>query len=346
MSFVIFALPRSRTAWLSRFLTYADWQCGHDELRHCRSLADVTSWFAQPCTGTVETGAAPFWRLLPPDVRVATIRRPVDQVAESLRRAGGLALDQATIMRHLQQLDRKLDQVEARCGAIRVDYDELADERACSLLFNYCTGLPHDSAWWEYMAPANVQVSVPHRLRYARAYAPQIEKLRRIARHEMLRRLRQPAEPIPGVTFQQESLHQAFTDPDGRRLMSDECVAMGEDPGAWRQMNIPLLQRIEDMGNLHIFTARSNGRMFGYLVTACGEAFHALDELEADQVSFYADPAWPGLGRMLQRAAIDDLQSRGVKRVLMFQPDETRVGLVYRRLGAKQTGQRYVLELN
>ncbi len=27
--FVVFGLPRSRTAWLSRFLTYGDWVCGH-----------------------------------------------------------------------------------------------------------------------------------------------------------------------------------------------------------------------------------------------------------------------------------------------------------------------------
>ena len=50
-------------------------------------------------------------------------------------------------------------------------------------------------------------------------------------------------------------------------------------------------------------------------------------------------------GRKLQHAACQDLRRRGVNRVLMFQPDSTRVGLLYRRLGAKETGQRYVLEL-
>lgn len=341
--FVVFALPRSRTTWLSVFLAYGEWQCGHDELRHLRSLADVASWFAQPHTGTVETAAAPFWRLLPPDVRVVTVRRPIDQVLDSLARV--VAVDRVATLQQLQRLDRKLDQIEWRLNARRWAYDELVSESACAELFTYCTDLPHDPAWYQYMAPANVQSSVPHMMRYGRAYGPQIEKLRRIAKHEMLRKLRRPVEPIPGVTFQQESLAEAFNDPDGQRLMAEECVLLGEAPTAWRQMNIPLLQRIEDIGNLHIFTARSNGRMFGYSVIACGEAFHSRTDTEADQVSFYADPTWPGLGRMLQRAAIDDLRAKGITRVLMFQPDESRVGLVYRRLGARQTGQRFVLEL-
>src|SRR4029077_20457753 len=160
----------------------------------------------------------------------------------------------------------------------------------------------------------------------------------------LLRQFRRPVE-MDGVTFQQEPLAQAFSDPDGMRLMAEECVQIGEYPEAWQHMNIPLLERLEANGALHIYTARSNGRMFGYVVTAIGEAFHGRDQLEADQVSFFADPSWPGLGRKLQHASIEDLRASGINRVMMFQPDETRVGLVYRRLGARQTGQRYVLEL-
>ena len=55
--FVVFALPRSRSAWLARFLTWGDWMCGHDELRHCRSLDDVRAWLAMPCAAWV---AAPW----------------------------------------------------------------------------------------------------------------------------------------------------------------------------------------------------------------------------------------------------------------------------------------------
>jgi GNAT superfamily N-acetyltransferase len=344
LSFVVFALPRCRTKWLSTFLSYADWQCGHDEVRHLRSLEDVASWFAQPCTGTVETAAAPFWRLLPDGVRVVTLRRPVDEVVASFARAG---LTNADALRcTLMQIERKLDQIERRLpDVLRLTVGDLAIEEGCARVFEFCTGLLHDHGWWAYMAPANIQVSIPHMLRYFQAHAAQMQKLCRTARLETLRRLRRPVE-MEGVTFQTERLDQAFSDPDGHRLMSEECVFLGEHPEAWRGMNIPLLAQLEDIGRLHIYTARSNGRMFGYLVAAVGESFYAADELEAEQVSYFADPSWPGLGRKLQRAAIDDLRARGVDRLLMFQPDGTRAGLVYRRLGAHQTGQRFLLELH
>ena len=78
--FVVLALPRCCTAWLAQWLSYGPWQCGHDEIRHCRSLDDVKLWLAQPFTGTVETAAAPFWRMLPEGVRVVTVCRHVPDV--------------------------------------------------------------------------------------------------------------------------------------------------------------------------------------------------------------------------------------------------------------------------
>src|SRR4029079_9933596 len=111
--FVIFSMPRSRSFWLSRFLSYGPWQCGHDEARHCRSLDDVTSWLSQPFTGTVETAAAPFWRLLPEGGRVVTLRRPVDDVLGSTRRTG-MEFDDAPMTAMLRDTERKLNQIEAR----------------------------------------------------------------------------------------------------------------------------------------------------------------------------------------------------------------------------------------
>ena len=318
--------------------------CGHDEMRHVRSMEDVRCWFSAPCTGSVETAAAPFWRLLPAGVRVVTVHRPVDEILPSLRRAG-MQFDEAIMRRHLAYLASKLRQIERRLpDVLSLSYADLATEEGCARLFEHCLPYQHDSAWWQAMAPINMQINLGHALHWFAAYRVPMEKTRRIARWEMLRGLRRPVA-MDGVVFQQETLAQAFSDRDGQRLMGDECAVLGEYPEAWQHMNIPLLQRLEEKGALHIMTARSNGRMFGYVVSALGEAFFALDQCEAEQVAFFADPSWPGLGRKLQHASIEDLRARGVNRVMMFQPDETRVGLVYRRLGAKQTGQRYVLEL-
>ena len=171
--FVVLALPRSRTAWLARYLTYGDWQCGHEQLRYCRSFDDVRSWLAQPNTGTAETAAAPFWRLIPPETRIVTVRRPPAEVLASLA-ALGLTFDPADMATLLRRADAKLDQIEARWpGVLSVRYADLATEAGCAAVFEHCLQLPHDPAWWAACAAVNVQINVPHLLRYFAAYAQQ-----------------------------------------------------------------------------------------------------------------------------------------------------------------------------
>jgi hypothetical protein len=303
----------------------------------------VRSWLAQPFTGTVETAGAPFWRLIPEGVTVAIIRRPLDEVMASLWR-GGLQFDPVTMAKHLGAIDAKLGQfAHRRPGVLQTTFTELGTEEGCARLFEHCLPYRHDPAWWQALAPVNMQVSIPHMRNYYYAHGPQLEKLRLLARHEMLRKFRRPIV-LEGITFQQETLTQVLPDLGGPA--GEECVALGEAPEIWPQlMNMPLLRRLEDGGGLHIMTARSNGRMFGYLVSALGEAFHAEHQIEAEQAWFYADPTWPGLGRKLQHASIEDLRSKGVNRVMMLNLDGSRVGSLYRRLGARETGQRFVLEL-
>ena len=104
LPFVVFALPRSRTFWASRFLSYGGWACGHDEALHVRALDDVRSWFAQPYVGTVETAAAPFWRLLHavcPQAKVVVIRRPVSDVVTSLMALGVIPVEAVGLSRIL-----------------------------------------------------------------------------------------------------------------------------------------------------------------------------------------------------------------------------------------------------
>lgn len=304
----------------------------------------MRSWLALPNTGTVETAAAPFWRLLPDGVTAAVIRRPIDEVMASLWASGALHFDTVKMAKHLAMMDAKLQQfVHRRPGVLETTVAELGTEDGCRRLWEHCLPYPFDAAWYAAMAPVNVQVSLPHARNYYYAHAPQLEKLRLIARHEMLRQFRRPVE-MDGIVFRQETLDQIM--PDLGPIAGEECFILGEASEVWRQlMNMPLLRTLEAGGVLHIMTARSNGRMFGYLVSALGEAFHAEGQMEAQQCWFTADPSWPGLGRKLQHASIEDLRAKGVSRVMMTNMDGSRVGSLYRRLGAKETGQRFVLEL-
>ena len=194
-SFVVFSMPRARSFWLSRDLSAGGWHCGHDEARHFRSLDDVRSWLAQPLTGTVETAAAPFWRLameLAPDARVVVLRRPVPEVVDSLARFG---FDPAVMRPVIERHDAKLAQIAARWpGALSVDSADLDNEATCARVFEHCTGLAHAPAWWRALAPLNLQYDMAAMVRYALAYAPQIERLRLAACYASEAQLRKGRE--------------------------------------------------------------------------------------------------------------------------------------------------------
>lgn len=174
--FIILALPRSRTFWLSKFLTYGDWYCGHDELRHVRTLADAQSWLTQPLTGTVETAAAPFWRLIPRHARVVIVRRPVDQVVQSMMASMPAGVfDREGMMRLIVRQDKKLDQVARRLNCVQVGFEHLNSERVCRELFEYCLPYDFDAAWWRAVSAANFQINMPAFMRYIIAHKPQID---------------------------------------------------------------------------------------------------------------------------------------------------------------------------
>jgi hypothetical protein len=341
--FVIFCLPRSRSRWLSYFLTHGAWQCGHDEIRHCRSLDDVKSWLAQPCTGTVETAGAPFWRLLlhyRPDVRVVTIRRPVDDVVRSLTAIGGV-FDP----RMIQRFDHKLDQIERRVPGVRTfAYADLSMEATCATLFEHCLGQPCDPVWWQKFDPLNVQVNLEHIARYCVAHRAQLDKLTRQAKHRMLTTLWRSPE-IDGVTFQTETM--ASYD-EAMLLIQEHLVLTDRSPDAGSEINVPLLRKMDDARALQIVTARSNGRLFGYLMSVVGPALDAENKLTASHTAFFASPLIKNLGFKLQQVAARTLKERGVRDIQLrasVSGEGPRLGTFYRRMGAEDFGQLYRLSL-
>jgi len=172
--FVVLGLPRSRTFWLSKFLTYQGWTCGHEELRHVRSLRDVQSWLSQPCTGSAETALAPFWRLIPvlaPECRIVLIRRPVDGVLDSLARQG---ISGPNLPLQMRRADAKLDQIARRADTLEVDYKDLDREYVCKDIFEFCLPYKHDHEWWSRISQMNLQIRMIDLIRYIVAYGPQI----------------------------------------------------------------------------------------------------------------------------------------------------------------------------
>lgn len=348
-NFLICALPRSRTAWLSQFLSYRDWHCGHDQLRYMRTLDDIKNWFSLEKTGTCETGASPFWRLIAqyaPDLRVVTIRRPVEEVVESLIKAG-VNSDPASLRKAMHGLNRKLDQLEGRLPNVKsVPYSALSDEIACAEIFEFCLPYGHDSERWKSLAASNIQVNFPALMRYVAANLPAINKLGSQARQAMFRDLAAKPVSSQNVIISEERCQDWLS--DCHDLFKQHCLEVGEQPENWMNKNLTLMQRLYDAGYLQVMVARSNGRPFGYLMTIISPSLEVQGAQTSQHTTFYASPDMPGLGLKLQRAAMASLKEKGISEVYMragVRGEGERVGALFRRLGAQHMGQMYRLEL-
>ena len=358
--FLVLALPRSRTAWLSRFLSYGEFHCAHEQARHIRSLEDVRSWLSQDFTGAAETSVARWWRLirhLRPDLRIVTVRRPVEQVVESLMRLdlrGIFAFDRDRLAREMQRLSRALDRVENSAGdVLSVGFDDLADEAACRRVFEHCLPYQYDPLWWEELAPINVQADMRALMRHALAHRHQMAvagtTLRRQLRADLGARRSSPAAPdADGIVIQEEPL-EAFRR-DAAPLFAEHCAAVGEPADQFERKNWPVIERLEQAGAWQIMTARLNGRMLAYLTAVIGPSLETPGVLTATQAAFFAgaDAKGMNLGPRLQRAATAKLRERGVTEVYLragIRGTGPRLGILYRRMGAQPFGEMFKLEL-
>lgn len=163
--FVIYALPRSRTAWLSRFLTCDPWQCHHDLVTDLYSIEELLACLKKPYTGTVETGMIRGFRVvrhLIPDIRTVIIKRPIEEVRRSLAKFG---IAGAETDKTLEYQDAMLDEASKCPGTITVSYQELNSVIACRTIFAYCLGQQMIDTWWYLLKDKNIQVDMPERMK-------------------------------------------------------------------------------------------------------------------------------------------------------------------------------------
>jgi hypothetical protein len=351
--FFVLGLPRSRTAWLSRFLTYREWTCGHEDLRHLRSLDDAKSWLSQPFAGSAETALAPFWRLLlryAPEARIVIVRRPVDQVVASLMRLdmGVGAFDPDRLAIAMRRLDCKLDQIAARArNVVHVQFADLDREETCARIFEHCLPYSHDPQWWGFLAEMNLQASMPALMRYLAAFGPQLQRVALQAKQAMLVDLAIKSDtPIEGVEIHPESFETFYR--DCQDLFAEHLCEVGESPLAFSEKNLELLNAIDKAGAMQIMVARCNGRPFGYLMSEIAPSRERRDLVSAVHTTSFASKAIPGLGLKLERAALRALKARGVGEVwgkTGSRGDGPRMGILFRRVGFAEDGALYRLNL-
>jgi GNAT superfamily N-acetyltransferase len=228
-----------------------------------------------------------------------------------------------------------------------VEFANLAHEATCARLFEHCLPYPHDHDWWASWNGQRVSGNLAAQVRYCRAYMPQLQKLAGIAKQATLAQMHRCNRPsMDGFVFQEEPFEQWLI--DAQPLFRQHLAQTDQDPEGYALKNIPLARQLDAAGMVQITTARSNGRMFGYIFSVISQSLDRRDGLMAQNMLPYASPDCPGLGRRLQRKAIDLLREKGIVEVFAragVRGDGTRIGLMYERLGFVPDGQSYRMDL-
>jgi len=212
LPYAVFSAGRSRTMWLSAFLTYGICVCNFEATARVSSLSEVLTMLAIPGMGAAETLAAPAWPLLltaEPRLRAVVVRRPTEEILASLLAAtkDKLELDLDKLRHLLAYLRRALDKLGLQPQTLTVDFHELAREETCRAVFEHCLPYKHDSGWWKFLSEKNINPDVN---RLAALYVQrerEILSLGRECRHMLFRLGRQGHFRHLATSARSEALH-------------------------------------------------------------------------------------------------------------------------------------------
>lgn len=175
--FIVFSLPRSRSAWLTHFLSRPPKRVGHDMVLHCDTVKQFIELFSSGMDGTCETASVLGHRLIKhliPQIRFAVVKRPLPEVGLSLSRLGLLAPPG-----ELESRQALMEQVEGMPGTLVLDFDWLASPDWCRRLWDFChPDAEFDLEWWEHCSRFNIQVEMQGQMDLLRERAPAMVRLR------------------------------------------------------------------------------------------------------------------------------------------------------------------------
>ncbi len=331
--FAIFALPRSRTAWLSAWMTHGDLVCVHDPMIGMESVGDLVALLDDPNTGIVDTAmsfAAPIVRKLRPATKIAVVVRDIEEVRQSLIDCGLGPYGDGV----LEQLNESLSAVSAMDGVLTIRYDDLSDEAVARSLWEFCIGEGFDPGRFKDFCDKDIQIDVNKRVARCESNLPAISKF-----------VSECFEILAPVSIQEESWYDFAA--DGLPLIWDHYREVGSYEHENFAPNVPLIEKMADAGLIQIVTARAGSKLVGYLVFTLTPSLKALDELNAVQAPFYVKREWRGwTGVAMHREAIRLLKGKGVKRLTLRSGVKgvgERQEVLFRRLGAVEDGRMFNL---
>lgn len=152
--------------------------------------------------------------------------------------------------------------------------------------------------------------------------------------------------PLGGFTYQAEEYDPWLA--DAQPLFRQHMQQTGQNPDGAMLKNIPLGRQLANAGALIVTTARSNGRIFGYLLSILSPTLDEEGVMTAHLMLPFASRDAPGVGMKLQAATLEILRAKGVTQVFAragIRGDGPRLGSLYKRLGFSDDGALYRLDL-
>lgn len=120
-------MPRSASFWLSQVLGI-----GHDTLLYTDNPMN-----------SVETAVSSYWRLIPKDTKLVTIRRKTAEVISSFERLGAPGMTA-----RMQYVNHKLNQVESRLpDVLSIKYEDIDREDTIRSICNHCGIIFNRDQW-------------------------------------------------------------------------------------------------------------------------------------------------------------------------------------------------------
>lgn len=335
--FFVFSLPRSRSFWLSKFLSYRWKRCGHEtalKLQHPRDLAAAM----EGMDGTVETGSIVGWQTAVdqfPNARLVVVKRPLIEVCRSFERLG--------IVPNLLDLGRKqylLDELSQVDEVLTIQSKDLSNPSVARQIFEYCLGDPFDVQWWESLIGTNLQIDIRERIAFTTANTVNLAILKALA---------QPPRIEEGdLLIAEEPFQTAW--PDAKELAQMHFSEVGEF-GRKFELDVPYISALCSTGQMVVFCARKAGRLVGYITWQLSFDPECYGTLQASQGFWYADPDCPKVGsalfdysmKQLERASVQyawphhTMVGRGAELGKFFERREAEKSKVtyFRRLGCQ-----------
>jgi hypothetical protein len=146
LAFMVVALPRSATTWVSNWLTTDKTLCLHDPLYTCK-LEDLDSLKSEKLLGISCTAIFRFNEYLDNHpARKLVIHRDLDEINASLR-------DELGVNTFTEAQDDSLYDIDG----LHVTYNQLFDTSFAKTMYEHLLELPFDEERYNYLVGLNIQ---------------------------------------------------------------------------------------------------------------------------------------------------------------------------------------------